>query len=62
MSKSMKTCFKFMELLSGGGLGQGFICIFNDLGLKLGDENMAFIMILSPSVIFHKLEAKGVCM
>lgn len=31
MSKSMKTCFKFMELLSGGGLGQGFICIFNDL-------------------------------
>lgn len=31
----MKTCFKFMELFSGGRLGQGFICTFNVLLLKL---------------------------
>lgn len=44
-----------------GGWGRAS-SVFLMICLKLGDENMAFIMILSPSVIFHKLEAKGVCM
>ena len=42
----MKTCFKFMELFSGGRLGQGFICIFNVLLLKLGDGNTACHVII----------------
>ena len=31
----MKTCFEFMELFAGVGLGPGFICVFHVLLFKL---------------------------